>query len=306
MSLVLAKRPPLTDAPASKYYSETSSQYQRNHLVADTRSQGSKRTTVSPSAEEHHQKNPKRHHQHFHYNCGIVNTSRDSSSSSSFTTYTTSSSSREPQQQQQQHIMPSAFGLLEGTEDRRPDLVGSHGGFGHLVSTSSGSFSSAPRLSHTPAGAGDFQPPYFPPPYQPQQAMDFHHHQVDPYGHVNPFQQSGQHYNQLHPTDRSMLARREEHLNMHPGLGYDSRRPDYMSGLRRHDVLHHGPHPGLSLDQDPSLLSLHANHLGGLEDANQPPIDDASSYLHTDHNSMVRKGQLRTSCKALFFFYHVY
>lgn len=113
MSLVLAKRPPLTDAPASKYYSDTGSQQQRNHLFGDTRSQGNKRITASPSAEQHHQKNSKRHHQHFPYSCGIVNSSRDSSSSS-FTTYTTSSSNRE--QQQQQHVMPSAFGLLEGTE----------------------------------------------------------------------------------------------------------------------------------------------------------------------------------------------
>ncbi|CAG5133486.1 unnamed protein product, partial [Candidula unifasciata] len=154
--------------------------------------------------------------------------------------------------------------------DRRPDLVGHHGGFGHLVSSGSGSFSSAPRLSHTPAGAADFQPPYFPPPYQPQQAMDFHHHQVDPYSHVNPFQQSSQHYNQLHPSDRGMLGRRDDPLNMHPGLGgYDSRRSDYMAGLRRSDILHHGSHHGLGLDQDPSLLSLHGNPLGGMEDASQ-------------------------------------
>ncbi|KAK0062873.1 transcription factor AP-2-beta-like isoform X2, partial [Biomphalaria pfeifferi] len=152
--------------------------------------------------------------------------------------------------------------------DRRPDLVGSHGGFGHLVSSGSGSFSSAPRLSHTPGGATDFQPPYFPPPYQPQQ--DFHHHQVDPYSHVNPFQQTPQHYNQLHPSDRNVLARRDDPLNMHPGLGgYDTRRPDYMTGLRRPDVLHHPSHHGLGLDQDPTLLNLHSNPLAGLEDANQ-------------------------------------
>ncbi|KAH9487889.1 hypothetical protein Btru_067397 [Bulinus truncatus] len=152
--------------------------------------------------------------------------------------------------------------------DRRPDLVGSHGGFGHLVSSGSGSFSTAPRLSHTPGGATDFQPPYFPPPYQPQQ--DFHHHQVDPYSHVNPFQQAPQHYNQLHPSDRNVLARRDDPLNMHPGLGgYDTRRPDYMTGLRRPEVLHHPSHHGLGLDQDPSLLNLHSNPLAGLEDANQ-------------------------------------
>ncbi|XP_012939979.1 transcription factor AP-2-beta [Aplysia californica] len=189
--------------------------------------------------------------------------------------------------------MPSAFGVLDGVEDRRPDLVGGHGGFSHLVSTSSGTFTGAPRLSHTPAGAPDFQPPYFPPPYQPQQAVDFHHHaQVDPYSHVNPFQQTGQHYNQ-HLSDRNVLARREDPLaNMHPGLtAYDTRRPDYMTGLRRPDVLHHGGHHGLGgLDQDPALLNLHPNPLAGLEDANQPQIDDGNAYLPGEHNSVIRKG----------------
>ncbi|XP_059163606.1 transcription factor AP-2-beta-like [Physella acuta] len=181
--------------------------------------------------------------------------------------------------------------LISNHYDRRPDLVGSHGGFGHLVSSGSGSFSTAPRLSHTPAGAADFQPPYFPPPYQPQQAVDFHHHQVDPYSHVNPFQQTTQHYNQLHAPDRNVLARRDDPLNMHPGLGgYDTRRPDYMTGLRRPDVLHHGPHHGLGLEQDPSLLNLHPNPLVGLEDANQPQLDDGSGYLHSEHNSVIRKG----------------
>ena len=118
----------------------------------------------------------------------------------------------------------------------RPDLMGPHGGFSHLVSSSGGgvgAFSSAPRLSHTPASAAvaaasaDFQPPYFPPPYQqqppPQSALDFHHHhphhnphhphhQMDPYGQINPFQAAAaasQHgYNPLHvsthvPGDRS-------------------------------------------------------------------------------------------------------
>ena len=204
--------------------------------------------------------------------------------------------------------------------------MGPHGGFSHLVSSSGGgvgAFSSAPRLSHTPASAAvaaasaDFQPPYFPPPYQqqppPQSALDFHHHhphhnphhphhQMDPYGQINPFQAAAaatQHsYNPLHvsthvPGDRSAnggggavvngnLGSRRDMVdplgNMHMG-GYEAavrgaRPEDYMTGLRGRGTMNglgpHGPHHGLGpLDQDPALLSLHANPLAGLEDASQ-------------------------------------
>ena len=105
--------------------------------------------------------------------------------------------------------------------------------------------------------------------------MDFHHaahvNAADPYSNVNPFSQQN-HYNQL--GDRNVLRHRDESL-MHPGLGgtYDTRRPDYMNAVRRPDVLHHGGHPGLTLEQDPSLLSLHhatnPPALPGLDDANQ-------------------------------------
>ncbi|GFS09474.1 hypothetical protein ElyMa_001299400 [Elysia marginata] len=210
-------------------------------------------------------------------------------------------------------------------QDRRPDLMGPHGGFSHLVSSSGagvGAFSSAPRLSHNSsaaavAAASDFQPPYFPPPYQqqppPQSALDFHHHhphhnphhphhQMDPYGQINPFQAAAaatQHgYNPLHvsthvPGDRSAnggggavvngnLGSRRDMVdplgNMHMG-GYEAavrgaRPEDYMTGLRGRGAMNglgpHGPHHGLGpLDQDPALLSLHANPLAGLEDASQ-------------------------------------
>ncbi|XP_076441322.1 transcription factor AP-2-epsilon-like isoform X2 [Babylonia areolata] len=188
------------------------------------------------------------------------------------------------------------------TQDRRPDLVGGHGGFSHLVSSNSSTFSPAPRLTHAPAG--DFQPPYFPPPYTGQQPMDFHHSHVnpDPYSNVNPFQQN-HHYNQL-AGERNVL-RRDDSLGMHPGLSgaaYDTRRADYMSAVRRPDVLHHGGHPGLAgLEQDASgLLGLHhaaANPappaLPGLEDASQvsfPQMGEDTSYLNADQSSVIRKG----------------
>ena len=74
---------------------------------------------------------------------------------------------------------------------------------------STATFSTAPRLTHTPTSA-DFQPPYFPPPYNlPQQQLDFHHaHAVnaaaaaaaDPYSHLNSLASAPQQYHQLHPA----------------------------------------------------------------------------------------------------------
>ncbi|XP_067678940.1 transcription factor AP-2-beta-like isoform X1 [Haliotis asinina] len=191
--------------------------------------------------------------------------------------------------------MPSAFGLLEH-EDRRPDLSG-QGGLGQLVSSigGSGSFSStAPRLSHTPTT--DFQPPYFPPPYNlpPQQPVDFHHHaNVDPYAHahLNSFHQTPQHpYNQIH-SERNVLRHRDDSLHtMHPGLPtYDTRRADYGT-VRRPDVLMHGHH-GLTLDQDPSMLNIHTG-LPALEDST-PHVDDNTNYIHGDQNTVIRKAGIR-------------
>ena len=139
-------------------------------------------------------------------------------------------------------------------QDRR-DLVGAHPGLGQLGSTgSTSSFSSAPRLSHTPSS--DFQPPYFPPPYNlpPQHPVDFNHHvNTDPYSHLaNHYQNPHQPYQHLNTTERhhGMLGHREDPLQR--GFGtYDTRR-DY-SGMRRPDVLVPSHHEL----QDTGLLSLH-------------------------------------------------
>ncbi|XP_041357257.1 transcription factor AP-2-epsilon-like isoform X2 [Gigantopelta aegis] len=187
----------------------------------------------------------------------------------------------------------------QGWQDhRRSDLVASQG-LGQLVSSigGSGTFSSAPRLSHTPNT--DFQPPYFPPPYNlpPQQSVDFHHHvNADPYSHLNSFQTPQHHYNhQLHHTDRNVLRHREDGIhNMHPGLpgAYDSRRTDYGQ-IRRPDVLMHGGPHGLTLEQDPSLLSLHGG--GGLQvlDDGSHGLDDTSNYISGDPNTVIRKAGIR-------------
>ncbi|XP_076329727.1 transcription factor AP-2-epsilon-like isoform X2 [Tachypleus tridentatus] len=204
--------------------------------------------------------------------------------------------------------IPSAFELMESSEERR-DLVGGHAA--NLVPISSigsvgstATFSSTPRLTHTPTSA-DFQPPYFPPPYSmPQQHLEFHHPHVnaDPYTHLNSLAaaQHPQQYHQLHPPQRThnvFGARREDeplHLqpNVHPGLAgsYDLARrtdPTYAS-VRRPDVAMHTGHHGLS-EQD--LINLHnAGTLPTIEDSQTTGVEDANNIFGGDHNSVIRKG----------------
>ncbi|CAG2164586.1 unnamed protein product [Oppiella nova] len=131
----------------------------------------------------------------------------------------------------------------------RRELVSGHGGgLGPISSIggSTASFSSTPRLTHTPTSA-DFQPPYFPPPYNlPQQQLDFHHHHAvnaaaaaaaaDPYSHLNSLG-APQQYHQLHPA--------------HPAHPQTARGHNVLSGGRRDDSdlhlqsnMHSGLHSG--------------------------------------------------------------
>ena len=162
------------------------------------------------------------------------------------------------------------FYLFFYFQDRRD--LGSHGGLGQLVSSVStaGSFPPAPRLSHTPTS--DFQPPYFPPPYNlpSQQTMEFHpHFNADSYSHLSNFhQQSQQHYHQLHTPDRNVLRYKEEPLhNMHPGL--TPPHSDY-GGIRRPDILMSGGHPLGFGEQNANILNIHPSAgLPGIEDHSQ-------------------------------------
>lgn len=207
--------------------------------------------------------------------------------------------------------MPSAFGLIDSPTEERRDLVGSHAAAAALgpitsigtVGGSATSFNTTPRLTHTPTPS-DFQPPYYPPPYNiPQQQIEFHHHHVntDPYTHLNPLAtaQHQQQYQQLHPPQRGhgLANRRDDdplHIptSMHPGLSgtyVDAGRrvdPAY-SNVRRPDVLMHGPH--MLSEQD--LINLHTpGGLPTLDDGQTPTVDDANNLFSTDHNSVIRKG----------------
>ena len=158
--------------------------------------------------------------------------------------------------------------FIHSFQERR-DVIGSHPGLGQLVASvsTSGSFPAAPRLSHTPTS--DFQPPYFPPPYNPiaQQAVEFHPHHVsaDPYSHLSGFQPTQHQYHPLQTPDRKVLGYRDDGNNMHAGL---QNRTEY--GMRR-DFLMPGGHPPLGFEQDPALLGLHHNG-SMMDDGNQVGI----------------------------------
>lgn len=130
-----------------------------------------------------------------------------------------------------------------------------------------GPYSSAPPLSHAPSS--DFQPPYFPPPYQPlahYQSQDPYSHVSDPYS-LNPLHQSqqgawGARQRQDVPGDRmdgsALLAQPRASLPQLSGL---EPRRDY-GGVRRPDVLLHSAHPGLEPVMGDGLLQ----GLHGMED----------------------------------------
>lgn len=176
-------------------------------------------------------------------------------------------------------------------QDRRD--VSSHGGLGQLVSSMSttGSFPPAPRLSHTPTS--DFQPPYFPPPYnlQAQQGMEFHHahFNTDSYSHLSNFHPGSQNYQQIHVPDSRAIRYKEEPIhNMH-GLSVpnDTRRLDY-GGIRRSDVLVPGGHLGFT-EHDPSFVH-HNSVMQAIEDGvHQNVIDDTNNYIGDSHG-VIRKG----------------
>uniref|UniRef100_A0A8B9LG84 Transcription factor AP-2 beta n=1 Tax=Astyanax mexicanus TaxID=7994 RepID=A0A8B9LG84_ASTMX len=136
--------------------------------------------------------------------------------------------------------------------DRHDGVPGHSSRLSQLGSVSQGPYSSAPPLSHAPSS--DFQPPYFPPPYQP---LPPYHQGQDPYSHVNdPYSLNALHQpHQQHPwgssrqrqdgggadtgSGGSLLAQPRAALPQLSGL--DPRR-DY-SAVRRPDVLlHSAPH----------------------------------------------------------------
>uniref|UniRef100_A0A668A0K7 Transcription factor AP-2 beta n=1 Tax=Myripristis murdjan TaxID=586833 RepID=A0A668A0K7_9TELE len=178
----------------------------------------------------------------------------------------------------------------------RHDGVPSHSSrLSQLGSVShAGPYSSAPPLSHAPSS--DFQPPYFPPPYQPLA----HYQSQDPYSHVSdPYSLNSLHQSQQgawgarqrqdaageRMESSSLLAQPRASLPQLSGL--DPRR-DY-GGVRRPDVLLHSAHPGLDSGMGDGLL--HGLH--GMEESQA--IDDNSGMNILDQSDRTPLGNSRPS-----------
>uniref|UniRef100_A0A8C5QVQ3 Transcription factor AP-2 gamma n=1 Tax=Leptobrachium leishanense TaxID=445787 RepID=A0A8C5QVQ3_9ANUR len=104
-------------------------------------------------------------------------------------------------------------------EDRHDGSSNGNPRLPHLSAVSQHLYSPAPPLSHS--GASDFQPPYFPPPYQPLSYSQ----SADPYSHLgDPFSLNSIHQSHGPPTSQQ---------------GWPSRQSQDQSGISHH------PRPGL-------------------------------------------------------------
>uniref|UniRef100_A0A8C5GME9 Transcription factor AP-2-alpha n=1 Tax=Gouania willdenowi TaxID=441366 RepID=A0A8C5GME9_GOUWI len=145
-------------------------------------------------------------------------------------------------------------------------------------------YTSAPPLSHTPNS--DFQPPYFPPPYQP-----IYPQSQDPYSHVNdPYSLNSLHA-QPQPQHPGWPGQRQSQdsglLHQHRGL------PHQLCREYRREVLlpGHGLDSGLS-----DSISIHGiPH--SLDDVQVrlrlPPVEDQG--IHIPDQTVIKKGPVSLS-----------
>ncbi|XP_078009745.1 transcription factor AP-2-alpha isoform X2 [Phascolarctos cinereus] len=187
--------------------------------------------------------------------------------------YNTGYSQQQQQQQQQQHPEDRHDGTSNGTA-RLPQL----GTVGQSP------YTSAPPLSHTPNA--DFQPPYFPPPYQPiyPQSQDPYSHVNDPYS-LNPLHAQPQPQHPGWPGQRQ--SQEAGLLHTHRGLPHQLSGLDPRRDYRRHEDLLHGPH-GLSsgLGDIPIHSIPHA-----IEDV--PHVEDPG--INIPDQTVIKKGPVSLS-----------
>ncbi|KAE8597895.1 hypothetical protein XENTR_v10016640 [Xenopus tropicalis] len=142
-------------------------------------------------------------------------------------------------------------------------------------------YASAPPLSHTPNA--DFQPPYFPPPYQP-----IYPQSQDPYSHVNdPYSLNALH-TQPQPQHPGWPGQRQSQetslLHTHRGIPHQLSGLDPRRDYRRHEDLLHGPH---GLSSGLGDLPLHSiPH--GIEDVSH--IEDPS--INIPDQTVIKKDNL--------------
>lgn len=182
--------------------------------------------------------------------------------------------------------------LFPSSQERR-DLVSSHssGTLGPITSLSGSSFGSGARHGHS----SDFQPPYFPPPYNHQ--PDFSHHAAvvaaasDPYGHLNSLAGNHQQYHQLHPAAQAarghnVLSRRDDdiHLQSHmhssslPTSVYSS---DGINSVSNMSVARRGAEMVYASVRRPDVL-MHSSHHHGLSEQDLLNLQNAGSLALED------------------------
>ncbi|XP_040316678.1 transcription factor AP-2-alpha isoform X3 [Herpailurus yagouaroundi] len=145
-------------------------------------------------------------------------------------------------------------------------------------------YTSAPPLSHTPNA--DFQPPYFPPPYQPiyPQSQDPYSHVNDPYS-LNPLHAQPQPQHPGWPGQRQ--SQESGLLHTHRGLPHQLSGLDPRRDYRRHEDLLHGPHGLSSGLGDLPIHSLpHA-----IEDV--PHVEDPG--INIPDQTVIKKGPVSLS-----------
>ncbi|KAJ8790576.1 hypothetical protein J1605_004549 [Eschrichtius robustus] len=145
-------------------------------------------------------------------------------------------------------------------------------------------YTSAPPLSHTPNA--DFQPPYFPPPYQPiyPQSQDPYSHVNDPYS-LNPLHAQPQPQHPGWPGQRQ--SQESGLLHAHRGLPHQLSGLDPRRDYRRHEDLLHGPHGlGSGLGDLPIHSLPHA-----IEDV--PHVEDPG--INIPDQTVIKKGPVSLS-----------
>ncbi|XP_059544568.1 transcription factor AP-2-alpha isoform X6 [Myotis daubentonii] len=145
-------------------------------------------------------------------------------------------------------------------------------------------YTSAPPLSHTPNA--DFQPPYFPPPYQPiySQSQDPYSHVNDPYS-LNPLHAQPQPQHPGWPGQRQ--SQEAGLLHTHRGLPHQLSGLDPRRDYRRHEDLLHGPHGlGSGLGDLPIHSLPHA-----IEDV--PHVEDPG--INIPDQTVIKKGPVSLS-----------
>ncbi|KAM5124874.1 transcription factor AP-2-alpha isoform 2-T2 [Mantella aurantiaca] len=162
-----------------------------------------------------------------------------------------------PSSKRRSSEMPMAYsGYSQDSQDRHDGTSNGTARLPQLGTVGQSPYASAPPLSHTPNT--DFQPPYFPPPYQP-----IYPQSQDPYSHVNdPYSLNSLHA-QPQPQHPGWPGQRQSQeaslLHTHRGLPHQLSGLDPRRDYRRHEDLLHGPHGlGSGLGEIPIHSISHA------------------------------------------------